>query len=152
MATLVGSGDVIYPLSREFFLQGEFTWDTDTWNVFLHTDFGVDDTPDDGDDFKDDVIVGAIVEATTEANNEIGTPSSALNKGTADGLPVTLDLVTGNLCDGLIIYREVGGSQATPATDNLLVFIEAATGLPILPNGGDITITWDTGTDKIFTL
>jgi hypothetical protein len=31
-------------------------------------------------------------------------------------------------------------------------YIDAATGLPLTPNGGDVTIQWDNGANKIFKL
>jgi hypothetical protein len=34
----------------------------------------------------------------------------------------------------------------------LIAFIDAATNLPVTPNGGNINIAWDTGTNKIFKL
>ena len=38
------------------------------------------------------------------------------------------------------------------AAQRVIAFIDTATGLPVTPNGGDITITWDNGANKIFKL
>ena len=48
----------------------------------------------------------------------------------------------------LVLYIDTG----TDTTSNLVAYIDTATGLPVTPNGGDITVTWDTGTNKIFKL
>lgn len=145
------SGNQLFPIGREGFLQGTFTWDSDTWNICLNDD--TDDTPMDTDDFLDDFVAAAIVDSATETSNEIGSPTSTDNVGTADGNDVTMTAVSNaEAVERLIIYREIGGSQATPADDELLVHIDSATGLPITPNTGDITVQWDSGTDKIFTL
>jgi hypothetical protein len=48
----------------------------------------------------------------------------------------------------IVIYADSG----TDSTSRLIALIDTATGLPVTPNGGDITITWDTGTNKIFKL
>lgn len=149
MTTLIGQTDQLFPLGREHFLLGDLAWVTDTFNITLQD--ATDEAPDTTDEFKGDIIAGSYIDATTESNNEIGSRAT-LDTGTADGADVTMDLVTGDECEVLIIYREVGGSQATPATDELVVFIEDALGLPIVPNGGDITVQWDAGTDRIFTL
>ena len=45
-----------------------------------------------------------------------------------------------------MIYVDTG----TEATSPLIAYIDTATGLPITPNGGDIIVTWDNGTNKIF--
>jgi hypothetical protein len=34
----------------------------------------------------------------------------------------------------------------------LIAYIDTATGLPVTPGGGDIDITWDNGSNKIFKL
>jgi hypothetical protein len=34
----------------------------------------------------------------------------------------------------------------------LIAYIDSATGLPILPNGGDITVVFSSGASKIFAL
>ncbi len=36
--------------------------------------------------------------------------------------------------------------------ERLVAYIDSATGLPVIPNGGDITITWDSGANRIFAL
>ena len=47
-----------------------------------------------------------------------------------------------------LIYK-----QGVPeANGNLIAWIDTATGLPIVPNGGDIIVTWDNGNNKIFKL
>ena len=48
--------------------------------------------------------------------------------------------------EAIIIYVDSG----TEATSPLIAYIDTATGLPITPNGGDIIVTWDNGTNKIF--
>jgi hypothetical protein len=48
----------------------------------------------------------------------------------------------------LVAVNETGASQTS-----LLGFsIDTATGLPFLPNGGDVQINWDTGANMIFKL
>ena len=48
----------------------------------------------------------------------------------------------------IVLYR-LGASDE----DSLLIYYaDVATGLPITPNGGDIIVTWSTGTNKILRL
>ena len=47
----------------------------------------------------------------------------------------------------LVIYKD--GAPGTP----LIAYLDtAASGLPVTPNSGDISITWSNGTNKIFKL
>ena len=54
--------------------------------------------------------------------------------------------MTGDPSEALVIYKDTG----TESTSPLIMYIDTATGLPVTPNGGDITVTWDNGTNKIF--
>ena len=46
------------------------------------------------------------------------------------------------------IYQDSG----VEATSRLIANIDAATGLPVTPNGTDITVQWDSGANRIFKL
>ena len=74
----------------------------------------------------------------------VGTPQEILNttvtNGVLDGDDVTFTAVTGNTVEALLIYIDTGSA----ATSRLVAFIDTSvTGLPVTPNGGDITITWN---------
>jgi len=71
---------------------------------------------------------------------EIGATKTYTN-GTFDGADVTFTAVTGNNAEALVIYRKNAGANTTWA---LVAYLDTGiTGLPVLPNGGDISITWD---------
>jgi hypothetical protein len=74
----------------------------------------------------------------------VGTPQTIANttvtNGLFDGDDVTYTSVTGNSVEALIIYVDTG----TAGTSPLVAYIDTSvTGLPITPNGGDISITWN---------
>lgn len=48
----------------------------------------------------------------------------------------------------IILVNETGASQ----TSLVGAVIDTATGLPFLPNGGDVQIVWDSGANRIFKL
>lgn len=75
--------------------------------------------------------------------------SLAIVNGAADAGDVTFPSVTaGSAIEAIVIYKEV---NAGDQTQNIpIVFIDTATGLPITPNGGDIIIVWDGGSNRIF--
>lgn len=69
----------------------------------------------------------------------IGATKSYTN-GVFDGGDVTFPAVTGNSAEALVIYIDTG----VAGTSRLVAFIDTGvTGLPVTPNGGDITVTWN---------
>jgi hypothetical protein len=73
-------------------------------------------------------------------DQEIGATKSYTN-GTFDGGNVTFTAVTGATVEALVIYRKNAGANTTW---RLVAYIDTSvTGLPVTPNGGDITITWN---------
>ncbi len=74
----------------------------------------------------------------------VGTPqtigSKTFTDGVFDGADVTFTAVTGNSVEALIIYIDTGNNATSP----LVAYIDTSvSGLPVTPNGGDITITWN---------
>lgn len=69
----------------------------------------------------------------------IGATKSYTN-GVFDGGDVTFTAVSGATVEALVIYIDTGSS----ATSRLVSYIDTGvTGLPVTPNGGDISITWN---------
>jgi hypothetical protein len=67
--------------------------------------------------------------------------SPTITTGTFDGTDLTYVAVTGNTVEALVIYRH---NATANTTWRLVVYLDTGvTGLPVTPNGGDITITWD---------
>jgi len=79
-------------------------------------------------------------------DQRITTPTVA--NGTLDGDNLTFTSVSGATVEALVIYRHNAGANTTW---KLVAYIDTGqTGLPVTPNGGDITITWDAS--GIFTI
>lgn len=74
-----------------------------------------------------------------------GTPqtigSKTFTNGLFDGADVTFTAVAaGNSLEAIVIFIDTGSA----ATSRLVAFIDTGvTGLPVTPNGGDISITWN---------
>jgi len=133
--------NALYDLGREGFLNAQISWASDNIKVALLD--AADYTPNLGThDFLDDVPGGAIV--ATSAN--LGGKTTAA--GVADANDVTLTAVTGDQSEYILIYKDTG----VAATSRLIGLIDTATNLPVTPNGGDITIVWDNGANRIFKL
>jgi hypothetical protein len=77
----------------------------------------------------------------------LGTKSVAL--GVFDAADATYTAVTaGDTCEGVVIYKDTGVDGTSP----LIAYVDTITGFPLATNGGDITVQWDNGTYKIFSL
>lgn len=71
---------------------------------------------------------------------EIGATKSYTN-GVFDGGDVTLTAVTGATAEAIVLYRKNAGANTTW---RLVAFLDTGvTGLPVTPNGGDISISWN---------
>jgi hypothetical protein len=68
--------------------------------------------------------------------------------GTVNAANETVSSVTGAQFNQVLIYSFITNNNSSP----LILDIDTATGLPCTPNGGNIIVQWDTGTNKIFTL
>lgn len=73
--------------------------------------------------------------------------TKTLTNGTFDAADATFTAVTGATVEALVIYVDTGVAGTSP----LVAYIDTGqTGLPVTPNGGNITVTFDAA--GIFTL
>lgn len=130
----------LYDYGREGFLDGSIDWDTDDIRVVLCTSgySAVQAT---------DQFLSAIT-----GGNRVATSGALTGKtvtsGIANASSVTFTAVSGSAISQIVIYKHTG----VDATSRLIAHIDSYTGLPFTPSGGDIVLTWPTGTNKIFKL
>jgi len=133
--------NALYDIGREGFLGGDIDWDANTIKVTLVD--AADYTKDlAAHDFYNDITAGGRV-ATSGA-----LASKTKTAGVADAADVTLSAVSGDQSEQLVVWADSG----VESTSRLILNIDTATGLPVTPNGGDITVQWDSGANKIFKL
>jgi len=71
---------------------------------------------------------------------EIGATKTYTN-GTFDGADVTFTAVSGATAEALVLYRKNAGANTTWP---LVAYLDTSiTGLPVQPNSGDISVTWN---------
>jgi hypothetical protein len=148
----VGMANALYDFGRNEFARGDIKWlaaGGDTIRAcLLKTTY----TPDlVNHDFFDDVSTYVVGNSGNQTRADcpqitLSDPSA----GVVDGGDVTLTTVPGAVgqCDYILIFRDDGAD----GTSQLIALYDTATGLPVTPNGGDITIQWDDGANKIFKL
>lgn len=131
--------NTLFDFARQRFLEAQLNWMTDTIKVIL-VDTGAYTPQVAVHQYLADIPISARIAGPVTLTSKTTTG------GAADGADVTFTSVTGASIEAIIIYSDSG----TEATSPLIAYIDTATGLPITPNGGDIIVTWDNGTNKIF--
>jgi hypothetical protein len=81
---------------------------------------------------------------TSVSSAVVGTPQTLGSKtfvnGLFDAADATFTAVTGSSVEALVIYIDTG----VAGTSRLIAYFDTGvTGLPVTPNGGDISITWN---------
>jgi len=119
-----------YTPFKVLLLKGDIDLENDTIKAILIDT--ADYTFDANHDFYNDANAGAV-----------GTPQTLANKTFTGGVfnadDVTFPTVTGDPCEAVIVYKDTGVAGTSP----LIAFIDNAVGLPVTPNGGNITVQWN---------
>lgn len=129
-----------YDNARELFATAGINWVSDTCKVML---VSASYSPS-----ASDVYLNTIANSNPpRITSAISLQTKQATGGACDALDVTFPAVGGGTAaKAILIWKDTGVESSSP----LIVYIDTATGLPITPNGGDIIITWDNGTNKIF--
>lgn len=131
--------NALYDKGREGFLGADIAWDTDNIKCVL-VDLGVYTADLANHEFLSDV--SGVVATSPNLT------SKTIAAGVADAADVLLTSVSGNESEAVVIFQDT----TIAATSRLIAYVDTATGLPVTPNGGDITIQWDNGVNRIFKL
>lgn len=131
--------NTLYDFARQRFLEAQINWMTDTVKVIL-VDTGAYTPQTSVHQYLADIPISARVAGPVTLTTKSTTG------GAADAADCTFTSVTGSSIESIVIYVDSGAEATSP----LIAYIDTATGLPITPNGGDIIVTWDNGTNKIF--
>ena len=131
--------NTLYDFARQRFLEAQINWMVDTVKVILVSTSSY--TPQTAvHQYLSDIPTSSRV------TTPVTLTSKATTGGAADAADCTFNSVSGSSIQAIVIYIDTG----VEATSPLIAYIDTATGLPITPNGGDIIVTWDNGTNKIF--
>lgn len=125
--------NAVYPLFKQALIDASSNVDLNDGTVKAALIDTADYTYNAAHDFWDDASAGVVGTPQTIANTTV-------TNGLFDGDNVTFTAVTGDPCEAIIIYIDTGSA----ATSRLVAYIDTGvTGLPVTPNGGDITISWN---------
>lgn len=119
----------IYPAFKQALLNGSVDLTTATVRAVL-IDTGAY-TYDSAHDFYNDLtgVVGTESAPLT---------SKTITNGVFDAADISFTAVTGNTVEAIVLFVDTGNAS----TDRLICFLDQGVGLPVLPNGGDINVSW----------
>ncbi len=131
----------LYDFGRESFLLGDIDWVADDIRVILidAADYTVNLATH---THLDDIPSGARVAVTAALTSK----TSAA--GVADAADAVFSAVTGDVSEALVIYKHTG----TESTSILIAYIDNYVGLPVTPNGSNISLAFPNDANKIFKL
>jgi hypothetical protein len=125
--------NAIYPLYKQALLDASSGVDLNDGDVRVILVDLADYTYSAAHDMLDDVAAGSRVAVSGALQ------STTVTNGLFDADNITISAVTGDVSEALIVYLHTG----TENTSRLVAFIDTGvTGLPVTPNGGDITLSW----------
>jgi hypothetical protein len=122
----------IYDKAADGLWGADIAWDTDNIKAVL-VDTALYTPAKTTDQYLSDIAAGARV--ATSGN----LTSKTISSRTIDAADVTYTSVSGASCEALVIYQDTG----VEGTSRLIIYVDTATGLPVTPNGGDITVQWN---------
>lgn len=132
----------LFDAARDDFLTGDLDWPADaSLSVSLVRGYTFNAAHDTVSDITG---AGGTIHAT-----ETLAGKTASGAGVADATDVVFTTPAASAINhGLLLHQETGN----PSTDKVIGYIDEGTGLPVQPDGTDITVQWSGGADKIFKL
>jgi hypothetical protein len=144
--------NALFDPGREGFLLGEINWSaTPTIKVVLTRSY----TFTASHKFVSDTTgAGAVLISTVTLGSRSGTNGIANSSVTLTFPAVPTQAGNASATSMLIFMSSAvtGGADVATSAQRLIAYIDSATNLPVVPNGGDITVGWDSGSNKIFKL
>lgn len=126
--------NALYDKGREAFLTGGISWSADSIKAVL-VDTGAYTPNVATHQFLSDIAAGARV--ATSANPV----ARQWPRVVADAADSLFTAVSGPSVEAVVLYKDTG----TAGTSPLIAYIDTASGPPVTPNGGDITVVGQRG-------
>jgi hypothetical protein len=140
--------NAVFPKAKEGFLDGSIDLDTASIKVALVRGY----TYNSAHQFVSDVTGGGgTLHSTSGAFTGIDVTDGVFD---ADDVTFTTPATNANQHSLLIFQSSAvgGGSDVASSSQRVIAWLDTGTGIPIVPAGGDITVVWDNGANKIFAL
>ena len=131
----------LYDFGRQSFLLGDIDWVADDIRAILidAADYTVNFATH---QYLSDIPLAARVSVTSSLTSKTATA------GVADAADPVFATVTGDQCEAIVLYKHTG----TAGTSILIAYIDNYIGLPVTPNGSNISLAFPNDANKIFKL
>ena len=140
--------NVLFDTGRDAFLRGSISWLTTAMRAQL---ISISNQPT---AFVFNASLNTVFGSVPTGSRVGFSAPSLANKtatmGIADADDTVFSAVSGPTVGAIIIMASTATANASDW--QLVAYIDTATGMPVGPNGGDITAQWDSATNKIFKL
>jgi hypothetical protein len=132
--------NVLYAKGKEKILSGAINFVTDTIKVALVSNAYTQNVAT--DEYYTSILAYVL-------DTDVTLSTKSITGGVFDADDATWAAVTaGATSEGVVIYKDTGVQGTSP----LLAYIDTITGFPLATNGGDITVQWDNGAYRVFSL
>jgi hypothetical protein len=124
--------NVLYPKGKKKILDADVDFLVDDIRFLLQDQN--DDPYDAANEFVSDLVAGSIV-----ARMAAGLGTKTTTDGTFDAADPTINAVTGDPIEAVILYKYNASDAAAP----LLAYIDASPAISFTPNGSNVTLQLD---------
>ena len=141
----------LFDPGREGFLQGEIIW-KESGGPTIKAALVRGYTYDASHKFVSDITGagGTLVATSAALTSKTGTA------GVADAADVTFTSVpAGAAIPAFVLFQASaveGGADVAATAQRLIAYIDTATGLPVTPNGENVSLSFDNGSNRVFKL
>lgn len=97
-----------------------------------------------------DTVFGSVATGARVGFSSASLGTKTATSGIADAADAVHSAVSGPTVGAILIFSST--ATANGSDWQLVAYIDTATGMPVGPNGGDITIQWDNTTNRVFKL
>ena len=128
----------LYPLGAQKLLSGQINMAADTLKLVL---------------LPATYTFSSAHEFMSDVGTAVGSAQTMTGKSVAGGVFNADDTEFATVAAGsTVTFAAIFKDTGNPTTSPLIFFVDTLTGFPMATNGGDITVKWDDGALKIFSL
>ena len=132
--------NVLYGLGKNKILTAAINLSTDTIKVRLVKNTYTQN-------LSTDEFISSVTKITGTTDQTLATKTITLGVFDADDVTFTA-VAAGETSEGVVIYKDTGVEGTSP----VIAYIDVITGFPLATSGGNITVQWDNGAYKIFSI
>lgn len=132
--------NAMYAKGLEAFLKGQISWTNDDIYAVLVNFAQYEADPNYSLNFLSTHQFLSSIPSAARVRVDGPLAAKSATDGIARANNLTFAALNGAKCDAVVLFKDTGDENTSP----LICYIDSASGLPVTPQGGDITVVWDT--------